>query len=90
MSKYVVKFGDLYSLGLPASLANKDKLQETMDGGLADMGLALSHVASEAHVFTDREFATKHAVAWTPAAIAAERPIPRVVKRKDKSSGTVH
>lgn len=69
MSKCLVKFGDLYSVGSPSA-----------DG----LGLALTDDRTKAYVFADRGLALKHAVAWTGDAIANDLPTPRVVRVKAK------
>lgn len=69
MSKCLVKFGELYSVGSPSA-----------DGS----GLALTEDRAKAYVFADRGLALKHAVAWTGDAINAGLPTPRVVRLKAK------
>lgn len=69
MSKCLVKFGDMYSVGSPSA-----------DG----TGLALTEDRTKAYVFADRGLALKHAVAWTGDAIANDLPTPRVVRVKAK------
>lgn len=70
MSKCIVKFGELYSVGSPSA-----------DGE----GLALTEDRTKAYVFAERGLALKHAIAWTGDAIGAGLPTPRVVRVKAAS-----